>query len=161
VTGTGASPAGRPGGAGAAQAGGPGSAPVHRALNPASLAKPLGYAHAVESAPGRLLFLGGQVGWDRDGRFEAPHDLVRQVDRALENLVAVLEEAGGTPAHVTSLRVYVLSADAWRANAKAIGEVWRRRMGRWFPAMALLEVSRLYEPEALVEIEGTAVLPPA
>jgi enamine deaminase RidA (YjgF/YER057c/UK114 family) len=133
--------------------------PPHRVLAPASLAKPLGYAHGVLAAPGRLLFLGGQVGWDRDGRFPHPTDLVRQVDLALENLVAVLREAGGEPSHVTSLRVYVRSAEAWRASARAIGEVWRLRMGRWYPAMALLEVARLYEEEALVEIEGTAVVP--
>jgi enamine deaminase RidA (YjgF/YER057c/UK114 family) len=133
--------------------------PPHRRVDPASLAKPVGYAHGVLAGPGRLLFLGGQVGWDRDGKFPHPHDLAKQVDLALENLLAVLREAGGAPEHVTSLRVYVLSADDWRANAKAIGEVWRRRMGRWFPAMALLEVKRLYEPEALVEIEGMAVVP--
>jgi enamine deaminase RidA (YjgF/YER057c/UK114 family) len=108
-----------------------------------------------------LLFLGGQVGWDEKGRFPEPGDLVAQTDRALGNLVAVLHEAGGSPHHVTSLRVYVLSAQAWRDRSREIGEVWRRRMGRWYPAMALFEVKRHYEPEALVEIEGTAVIPEA
>ncbi len=133
---------------------------AHRIVNPASLAKPVGYAHGVLAAPGRTLFLGGQVGWDAAGQFRTPFDLVQQVDQALANLVDVLSTAGGLPEHVTSLRVYVLSADAWRANAREIGAVWKRHMGRWFPAMALLEVKRLYEPEALVEIEGTAVVPP-
>ena len=133
----------------------------HRVIDPASLAKPVGYAHGVLAAPGRTLYLGGQVGWDTNGRFETPIDLVRQVDRALGNLLTVLREAGGAPEHVTALRVYVLSADAWRARAKDIGVVWKRHMGRWFPAMALLEVKRLYEPEAHVEIEGTAVIPDA
>lgn len=142
---TGASPAGRP--------------TPHRRIDPASLARPVGYAHGVLAAPGRTLFLGGQVGWDANGRFEAPHDLVRQVDRALANLVEVLSAAGGSPEHVTALRVYVLSAEAWRANAREIGVAWKRHMGRWYPAMALFEVKRLYEPEALVEIEGTAVIP--
>ena len=131
----------------------------HRVVNPPSLAKPVGYAHGVLAAPGRTLYLGGQVGWDAASRFETPIDLVSQVDRALSNLVEVLRAAGGAPEHVTTLRVYVLSADAWRARAKEIGPVWRRHLGRWFPAMALLEVKRLYEPEALVEIEGTAVIP--
>jgi len=133
--------------------------PPHRIVNPAGLAKPVGYAHGVLAAPGRLLFLGGQVGWDREGRFPHPHDLARQTDLALENLVTVLREAGGGPEHVTSLRVYVLSAQAWRDQAKEIGAAWRARMGRWYPAMALFEVRRLYEPEALVEVEGTAVVP--
>jgi enamine deaminase RidA (YjgF/YER057c/UK114 family) len=129
----------------------------HRPVDPPVLAPPKGYAHAVLAAPGRTLHLGGQVGWDAAGRFA--DGLVAQVDRALENLVEVLREVGGRPEHVVALRVYVRSADAWRAHAREIGGVWRARMGRWFPAMALLEVSRLYEPEALVEVEGTAVLP--
>ena len=132
---------------------------AHRIIDPASLAKPVGYAHGVLAAPGRTLFLSGQVGWDAKGQFLTPFDLVQQVDQALANLVEVLKVAGGVPDHVTSLRVYVLSADAWRANAREIGAVWKKHMGRWFPAMALLEVKRLYEPEALVEIEGTAVVP--
>ncbi len=134
--------------------------PPHTPVNPASLAKAVGYSHAVLASPGRLLFLGGQVGWDKDGKFPHPKDLVAQTDLALENLVAVLAEAGGRPEHVTSLRVYVLSAQAWRENSKAIGESWRKHMGRWYPAMALFEIRRLYEPDSLVEIEGTAVLPP-
>ena len=133
--------------------------PPHLAVNPTGLAKPVGYAHGVVAAPGRTLYLGGQVGWDADSRFPHPHDLVAQTDLALQNVVAVLAAAGGAPEHVVSMRVYVLSADAWRANARAIGEVWRRRMGRWYPAMALLEVRRLYEPESLVELEGIAVVP--
>lgn len=142
--------------------GAPPPGPHHRPVNPASLAKPIGYSHGVLATPGRILYLGGQVGWDRDGRFPPrPYDLVAQTDLALANLVAVLAEAGGRPEHVTALRIYVRSAEAWRRSSEAIGEAWRRRMGRWFPAMALIEVQRLYEPEALVEIEGTAVLPPA
>ena len=133
----------------------------HLVVNPPSLAKPVGYAHAVLAAPGRTLFLGGQVGWDVEGRFLTPFDLVAQVDQALANLVVALKAAGGAPEHVTALRIFVLSADAWRANARAIGTVWKKHMGRWFPAMALLEVKRLYEPESLVEIEGTAVIPDA
>ena len=133
----------------------------HRAINPDALAKPVGYAHAVLAAPGRTLYLGGQVCWDREGRFAHPHDLVKQVDQALSNLVEVLRASGATPEHVTTLRVYVLSAEAWRTHAKEIGTVWKRHMGRWFPAMALFEVKRLYEPESLVEIEGTAVIPDA
>lgn len=135
--------------------------PPHLVVAPPSLAKPIGYAHGVLASPGRTLFLGGQVGWDAEGAFRTPFDLVQQVDQALANLVVVLKAAGGKPEHVTTLRIFVLSADAWRANAREIGGVWKRHMGRWFPAMALLEVKRLYEPEALVEIEGTAVIPDA
>lgn len=131
----------------------------HLPVNPASLARPIGYAHGVLATKGRLLFLGGQVGWDKDGRFPYPHDLVKQAEHAMECLVAVLKEAGGKPEHVTQLRVYVLSAKAWREHSKAIGEAWRRHFGRWYPAMALFEVKALYEPDSLVELEGMAVIP--
>lgn len=130
--------------------------PPHRAVDPAALVRPRGYAHAVVARGGTTIHLAGQIACGPDGRVRHPGDLVAQVDLVLENLVIVLREAGATPAHVVALRVYVRSADAWRAHAKAIGEVWRRRMGRWYPAMALVEVARLYEPDALVEIEGTA-----
>jgi enamine deaminase RidA (YjgF/YER057c/UK114 family) len=131
--------------------------PPHVRVDPPSLAPPKGYAHAVLASPGRTLHLAGQVGWDREGRF--PTGLVAQVDRTLENLLVVLAAAGGRPEHVVSMRVYVRSVSDWRRESRAIGEVWRARMGRWFPAMALVEVARLYEPDAVVEIEGVAVLP--
>ena len=131
--------------------------PPHRVVEPASLAKPLGYAHGVLAAPGKTLHLAGQVGWDAKGAFAK--GLVAQVDRALSNLVAVLAEVGGRPEHLVSMRVYVLSAALWKASAKEIGAVWRERIGRWFPAMSLLVVAGLYEAEALVEIEGVAVIP--
>jgi len=135
--------------------------PPHRVVDPASLAKPVGYAHAVVAAPGRTVYLAGQVGWDKNGKFPATGGLVAQVDKALENLLVALKECGGAPEHVVSMRIYVTAtqAQAWHTDAKAIGERWRARMGRWYPAMTLVEVRRLYEPEALVEIEATAVVP--
>jgi enamine deaminase RidA (YjgF/YER057c/UK114 family) len=131
----------------------------HRRLDPPTLPHPVGFSHGVLAAPGRVLFLGGQVGWDRAGRFPQPGDLVAQFELALHNLLVVLKEAGGGPEHLVQLRIYVRSAKAWREHAKPIGAVWRHHVGRWYPAMALLEVSGLYEPESLVEIEGTAVVP--
>jgi len=133
--------------------------PPHRRVDPSSLAKPVGYSHGVLAAAGRTLYLAGQVGWDRDGKFPPGYDLVAQVDRALENLCEVLKAAGGAPEHVVSMRIYVRSAQRWHSDAEAIGEVWRKHMGRWFPANTLVEVARLYEPEALVEIEAVAVVP--
>jgi enamine deaminase RidA (YjgF/YER057c/UK114 family) len=133
--------------------------PPHRRIDPPALAKPKGYSNGVLAAPGRTLYLAGMVGWDKDERFPPGDDLVAQVDRALANLCEVLAAAGGAPEHVVSMRVYVRSAERWAKEAKAIGDAWRRRMGRWFPAMTLVEVSRLYEKEALVEIESVAVIP--
>src|SRR5262245_5227035 len=133
--------------------------PPHRRLDPPSLAKPKGYSNGILAAAGKTLYLAGQVGWDRDGKFPPGDDLVAQVDGALANLVEVLKAAGAQPEHVVSMRIYVRSADRWANESKAIGEAWRKHMGRWFPAMTLVEVSRLYEREALVEIEGVAVIP--
>jgi enamine deaminase RidA (YjgF/YER057c/UK114 family) len=133
--------------------------PPHRRIDPPSLAPAKGYSNGVLAAAGRTLYLAGQVGWDREGKFPPGGDLVAQVDRALGNLVEVLKAAGAVPEHVVSMRIYVRSADRWAADSKAIGEAWRKHMGRWFPAMTLVEVSRLYEKEALVEIESVAVIP--
>jgi enamine deaminase RidA (YjgF/YER057c/UK114 family) len=128
----------------------------HRAVDPAALARPVGYAHGVLAGPGTTLHLAGQVGWDEKGVFAK--GLVAQVERALDNLCTVLAAAGGKPQHLVSMRIYVLSAAAWRGAAKEIGAVWRERIGRWYPAMSLVVVAGLYEPDALVEIEGVAVL---
>ena len=132
--------------------------PPHRRVDPPSLPPPKGYSNGVLAAPGRTLYLAGQVGWDRDERF--PEGLPAQVDLALRNLVAVLATAGGRPEHLVSMRIYTRSVEAWRAQRKAIGEVWRTHLGRWYPAMTLVEVPRLYDAPALVEIESIAVLPP-
>ncbi|MCC7139714.1 MAG: RidA family protein [Planctomycetes bacterium] len=131
--------------------------PPHRRLDPPSLPPPKGYSNGVLAAKGRTLYLAGQVGWDREERFAV--GLPAQVDRALENLVAVLAAAGGAPEHLVSMRIYTRSVEAWRAEGKAIGAAWRKHLGRWFPAMTLVEVARLYDAPALVEIESVAVLP--
>lgn len=131
--------------------------PPHRRIDPPSLPPPKGYSNGVLAAPGRTLYLAGQVGWDRDERFA--EGLPAQVDQALRNLVAVLTAAGGRPEHLVSMRIYTRSVEAWRAEGKAIGEAWRRHLGRWYPSMTLIEVPRLYDAPALVEIESVAVVP--
>lgn len=131
--------------------------PAHRRVDPPSLPPPKGYSNGVLAARGRTLYLAGQVGWDRDERFAV--GLAAQVDRALENLVAVLRAAGAAPEHLVSMRIYTRSVEAWRAEAKAVGEAWRKHLGRWYPAMTLVEVARLYDAPALVEIESVAVVP--
>lgn len=130
----------------------------HLRFDPPSLPPPKGYANGVLAAAGRTLYLAGQVGWDREGRFA--EGLAAQVDRALENVVAVLAAAGGVPAHLVSMRIYTRSAAAWREQRRAIGAAWRRHLGSWYPAVTLVEVASLYDPPALVEIEAVAVLPP-
>jgi enamine deaminase RidA (YjgF/YER057c/UK114 family) len=127
-------------------------------INPESLGPARGYSNGV-LAPlnARLLFIAGQIGWDEQQRIVSA-DFVEQFDRALANVIAVVEEAGGTPAQIARLVIYVTDKSEYRAHTREIGERWRERMGRHYPAMALVEVKSLLEDEAKVEIEGIAIL---
>jgi enamine deaminase RidA (YjgF/YER057c/UK114 family) len=129
----------------------------HRSLQPEGWVKPVGYANGVE-ARGRMVFVGGQIGWNAQCRFEV-HDLPGQVRQALDNVVAVLREAGAGPEHLTTMTWYVLDRKAYSAALKEVGAAYRATLGRNFPAMALVEVSGLVEDEALVEIQAIAVVP--
>lgn len=129
----------------------------HRILQPEGWVKPVGYANGIE-ARGRMVFVGGQIGWNARCEFEV-HDLPGQVRQALENVVAVLREAGAGPEHITTMTWYVTDRKAYSAALKDVGGAWRETMGRNFPAMALVEVSGLVEDEALVEIQAVAVVP--
>ncbi|HKT54969.1 MAG TPA: RidA family protein, partial [Caulobacteraceae bacterium] len=113
----------------------------HRILQPAGWAPPIGYANGVE-AQGRTLFVGGQIGWNAQCKFEV-HELAGQVRQALQNIVAILAEAGARPEHITNLTWYVLDRKAYSASLKEIGAAYRLVMGRHFPAMAVVEVSGL------------------
>jgi enamine deaminase RidA (YjgF/YER057c/UK114 family) len=127
-------------------------------INPESLGRPRGYSNGLLAAPGaRLLFVAGQIGWD-EGQRLVGDDFVEQFDRALRNVLAVVVEAGGGPACVARLVVYVTDKREYAARTREIGERWRALMGRHFPAMTLVEVKSLLEDGAKVEIEGMAVL---
>ena len=128
-------------------------------LQPDGWAAPRGYSNGV-AAEGRMIFVAGQVGWNARGRFDAD-DLVGQVERALENVVEVLRAGGAAPGHLVRMTWYVTDKAAYLANQRAIGEVYRRVIGRHYPAMTLVAVSALLEDRALVEIEATAVVPRA
>jgi enamine deaminase RidA (YjgF/YER057c/UK114 family) len=125
-------------------------------INPADLSPPRGYSHGV-LAEGRLLFVAGQVGWTTDGRLISDH-FVDQFDQALANVLSVVRAAGGTRESLARLTIYVVDKSAYVAAQRAIGERYRARMARHFPAMTLVEVRSLLEPGALVEIEATAVI---
>lgn len=132
---------------------------THRIINPDFLASAVGFAYAVESREGRVLWLGGQNGHDAEGRIVAPGDLVAQFDKALENIVAVVRAAGGRPEHIVRLTLYVSDVQAYRESRSALGPVYRKHMGRHYPAMLLLGVTGFFDEEALIEIEGVAVIP--
>jgi enamine deaminase RidA (YjgF/YER057c/UK114 family) len=123
----------------------------HMIVNPPELGEPIGFAHAVVAAPGRTVWLGGQVG--------TGENVPEQFDAAATNLLAALRAAGGEPDHLVSVVVYTTDVDEYRASAAALGDVWRRHFGRHYPAMALLGVAALFEPESKVELMGVAVIP--
>lgn len=127
-------------------------------VNPEELGAPRGFSHGLLAQQGgRTLFIAGQTARDASGRV-AEADFATQFDRALANVLAVLRQAGGQPEDVGRLTIYVTDMGRYRASRERLGEVYRRRMGKHYPAMALLEVTSLVDPEALVEIEATAVL---
>ncbi|TPI64143.1 RidA family protein [Mesorhizobium sp. B3-1-7] len=130
---------------------------MHTILQPEGWTKPIGYANGV-AAQGRLVFVGGQVGWNAECKFETD-DFVGQVRQTLANVVAVLAEAGGGPRHITSMTWYFTDKAEYVGNLKGIGEAYRDVIGRHFPAMAALQVVALVEDRAKVEIQATAVIP--
>ena len=125
-------------------------------INPAELPRASGFSHAV-SATGRMVFLAGQIGMDRDGKVVGG-GIVPQFEQAFGNLLATLAAAGGHPADLVSLTVYLTDVEDYQAHGQEIGAVWRRLAGTDYPAMAGVGVTRLWLPEALVEIQGIAVI---
>ena len=129
---------------------------LHR-VNPASLARASGFSHAVV-ARGTTVHHAGQTGMTPDGAI-VDGGVVAQFEQALGNLLTALAEAGGGPEHLASLTVYIVDIDDYRAHAREIGQVWQRLVGGEYPAMAGIGVARLWDAEALVEVQGLAVLP--
>jgi enamine deaminase RidA (YjgF/YER057c/UK114 family) len=125
-------------------------------LQPPGWPAPKGYANGM-AGHGRVVLVGGQVGWDAQGRF--PPGFVAQAEQALRNILAVLAEAGTGPGHVGRLTWYVTDIAEYRDGLRELGAAYRAVMGRHFPAMTLVQVAALVEPEARVEIEATAILP--
>jgi enamine deaminase RidA (YjgF/YER057c/UK114 family) len=132
------------------------TSPTRTVLHPAGWPRPKGYANGIK-ARGDLIFVGGMIGWDAQSRF--PEGLAAQTRQALANIAAVLAEGGARPEHITRMTWYVRDMDDYLARQSELGAAYRAIMGTHYPAMALVEVRRLVEPQALVEIEATAVVP--
>ncbi len=130
----------------------------HEIHNPAHLSPPTGFAHAVVAAPGRTVHLGGQTALDGEGRIVG-ETIVEQFDQAAANVVAALAAAGGRPEHLVSLQVFATDLAGYKAALRDLAAVYRRHFGYHYPAMALIGVSELFDPEALVELMGIAVIP--
>lgn len=130
-----------------------------RIINPESLGVPKGWNNGMLAADGgRLLFVAGQAASDRSGTISAG-GFVEQFSLALDNILAVVREAGGRPSDIGRLTIYVTDLEAYLASRKELGVAYRRRMNKHYPAMALVEVKALLDPNALVELEATAVIP--
>jgi enamine deaminase RidA (YjgF/YER057c/UK114 family) len=126
-------------------------------VNPPDLGAPSGFSHAVVGS-GRVVFLAGQTALDASGSIVGD-TVVDQFERAMTNLLLALDAAGGKPSDLASLTIYIVDMDDYRANARAIGRVWKRLVGDTYPAMAGIGVSRLWDADAMVEVQGFAVLP--
>ncbi|MFI5658987.1 RidA family protein [Streptomyces sp. NPDC051684] len=129
-----------------------------RRVNPPELSPPTGFSHAVVATGGRMVMLAGQTSLDADGKVVGD-TLPAQFTRALTNLLTALRASGGTPEHLARVTVYATDVADYRENARELGRIWRELAGRDYPAMAVIGVSRLWDEQAMVELDGIAVLP--
>lgn len=127
-------------------------------INPPILARHRGFSHGILVSGGQLLFLAGQTGSNAEGNILAPGDLVAQYEQVLRNLKAVVEAAGGKMQDIVKINIFVRNRDDYLAHLKPLGQMHRSFFGNYYPATALFEISRFFQDEALIEIEGMAVL---
>ncbi len=127
-------------------------------INPEALARPSGFAHAVRATGTVTVHLAGQTAMDAEGRIVGG-GVVAQFEQALTNVLTSLRAAGGGPEHLASMTIYIVDIEDYRAHAREIGQVWRRLAGTDYPATAGIGVARLWDDDALVELQGTAELP--
>lgn len=132
---------------------------THEVVVPDALAEPRGFNHAVVTRGGRTVWLAGQTALDASGSVVAPGDVVGQFEVALGNLLTSLRAAGGEPTHLVTVTTYIVDLEDYRARAREIGAVWKRLVGSYYPAMAGIGVARLWDVDALVEVQGVAVVP--
>ncbi len=126
-------------------------------INPAELGRPSGFSHAVSVTATRMVYLAGQIGTGRDGKLVSG-GVVAQFEQALANVLTALAAAGGQPQHLVSLTIYLVDVADYQAHGKQIGAAWRKLAGTHYPATAGVGVTRLWDPGALVEIQGIAAV---
>jgi len=127
-------------------------------LHPPNWLPPVGYANGISVAGGRIVFVAGQVGWNADQQFES-EDLIPQFKQALENVLAILAEAGGKPSHICRLTAFCIDKPAYLAGRRELGRIWKSLMGNHYPAMSMIFVADLLDTPAKIELEATAVIP--
>ena len=128
-------------------------------LLPQGWAAPVGYSNGIAASPGRIVFIAGQVGWDAAQRFHS-EEIAPQFEQALQNVLAVLAEAGGRPEHVCRITAFCCDKPAYLAARGLLGRIWKRHMGWHYPAMSMVFVSDLLDSPGKIELEATAVVPP-
>ena len=125
---------------------------------PEGWAPPIGYANGIAVDAGRIVFIAGQVGWDAQQQFHSA-EIAPQFEQALQNVLAVLAEAGGAPQHICRMTAYCCDKPAYLAARRELGGIWRKHMGTHYPAMSMIFVSDLLDSPGKIELEATAVLP--
>ncbi len=130
----------------------------HEVIHPAGWAPPVGYSNGILAAPGRMLFIAGQVGWDDRQQFHSS-DLAPQFEQALKNVLTVVAAAGGAPCDICRITAFCRDRTRYLESRSELGVIWRRHMGRHFPAMSMIFVSDLVDHPGLIELEATAVIP--
>lgn len=131
---------------------------AHESILPEGWEKPIGYANGILSAPGRTLYLAGQVGWNAQQVFESDV-LVPQFRQALLNILAIVAQAGGKPEHIVRMTAFCIDKSAYLAGRSDLGRIWRELVGRHYPAMSMIFVTDLLDYPAQIELEATAVIP--
>ena len=131
---------------------------MNERLHPPSWLPPIGYSNGIAARAGRIVFVAGQIGWNAEQRFET-RDLAQQFERALDNIVAVLAEAGARPEHICRMTAYCTDKPGYLAARSELGRIWRRLIGKHFPAMSMIFVSDLLDAPGKIELEATAVIP--
>lgn len=131
---------------------------MNKQINPASLAPPVGFSYAVESTGGKIIWLGGHVAFDGGGFIVHHGDIVGQFRQTIYNMQVTIRESGGELADIVKMTIFTTDKRTYKTSLKEIGAVYREFFGKYFPAMTLVEVSSLFEDEALVEIEAVAVI---
>ncbi len=130
----------------------------NQVINPLSLAEPKGFNHGILTTGGSVLFLAGQTALNHEGEIVAPGDIVAQYRQVLSNLQEVVQAAGGQMQNIVKITIFVKDRDGYKAHLKELGQVHKSFFGSYYPATALLEISRFFDDDAMVEIEGIAVL---
>ena len=132
----------------------------HKILLPPGWMPPIGYANGIAVPAGHIVFIAGQVGWDEQQRFHS-EEIAPQFEQALKNILAILKEAGGKPEHICRMTAFCLDKPAYLAARPELGRIWRRLIGKNFPAMSMIFVADLLDHPAKIELEATAVVPDA